>query len=114
MNRSRGKVDRFGRMAVGQKVRFERLEMPPNSYPDGWSMELVRADMQVCIEQRAEIIEIRLGEVDAFVTLRTDGGQVFTRTFHWWGVVAGGSSSLTVLKEPPIQQALPLRAATSP
>lgn len=102
MSRRRSTVERFGRMAVGQRVRFDRLVMPPTTLEAWWNNK----DEPVCIEQFGEIVEIRLGEVDAFVTLRLDEGGGYTKTFNRWGQVPGGFSSLTVLREAPAQCSL--------
>lgn len=107
MKRRGSQVERFGRMAVGQWVRFDRLVMPPTLDDTWWN----NRDEPVPIEQFGEVESIRLGEVDAFVTLRLDGGGGFTQTFNWWGQVPGGFSSLTVLREPPEQRELIRRAA---
>lgn len=107
MARRGASVDRFGRLAVGQLVRYERSMNPPNTYPDDPPMPFLRDEfLLIGIVQFCEVLEIRLGEVDAFVTLRTDGGQVFTHTFNWWGQGPGDSRMAYVVREAPEQRSL--------
>jgi len=96
----RRQLDRFGRMAVGQRVRYDRCIMPPTLLNSFWN----NLDEPVSIQQYAEVIAIAKGEVDAFVTLRFDGGGEKTETFNWYGQEPGGFSSLTVLREAPEQR----------
>ncbi len=103
----RPQLQRFGRTAVGQRVRYDRVIMPPTLLNSFWN----NLDEPVSIQQYAEVIAIAKGEVDAFVTLRFDGGGEKTQMFNWYGQEPGGFSSLTVLREAPEQRTLLREAA---
>lgn len=101
------RLDRFGRMAVGQRIRFTRPVMPPTTdckdFLDAfydWRAEYVQ------IEAEGYIVGLAKGYFDAFVTMRFDDGREVTRTLDSDGFEPGGSDQLHVLQEAPQQRSL--------
>lgn len=108
------RIDRYGRIAVGQRVRWERLDYAPtNGDPRGW---LGRNPTVGTVEIRTEhvVTEIRTTETGVAVVLRHECGAV---QIAWgidaWGHSMGDFASLEVLAEPPEQRAL-IRGASKP
>lgn len=108
VSRSRRQLERFGRMAVGQRVRFERnCVLPPTTDPKefmraffDWQVELVQLVAQ------GHIVRMEKGSFDAFVTMRFDDGREVTRTLDSYGMEPGGWDRLHVLQEAPEQRSL--------
>jgi hypothetical protein len=104
----RKQLDRFGRMAVGQRIRFERnCVLPPTTDPKAymqaffdWQVELVQ------LVDQGLIVGIEKGYFDAFVTMRLDDGREVTRTLDSYGMEPGGWDRLHVLQEAPSQRSL--------
>jgi hypothetical protein len=109
----RRQLQRFGRMAVGQRIRFERnCVLPPTTDPKGymraffdWEAELVQ------LVAKGRIVRIEQGYFDAFVTMRFDDGREVTRTLDADGMEPGGWDRLRVVQEAPEQRSLISEAA---
>lgn len=101
-------IQSFGRIAVGQRIRFERnCVLPPTTDPKAymqaffeWEVELVQ------IVAHGQIVRLGKGYFDAFVTMRFDDGREVTRTLDAHGMEPGGPDRLHVLQETPEQRSL--------
>lgn len=82
----RKQLEAYGRMAVGQRVRYDRCIMPPTLLNSFWN----NRDEPVSIHQLASITAIAKGEDHAFVTLRFEEGGEKTELFNSWGQEPGG------------------------
>jgi hypothetical protein len=94
-------ITRYGRIGVGQRVRFERLEPAPT--PEratfGRGVELVTIRTEHLVD------EIRPCDSGALVTLRhADGAGQLRACFNAYGQCWGGFGGLDVLADAPIKR----------
>lgn len=94
-------LPRYGRIEVGQRVRYERLVPAPTPEPSAhqWG----RGGHVVSIATLHTVREIRLCDSGALVTLQhADGHGEIRACFNAYGQSWGGFGGLDVLKEAPI------------
>jgi hypothetical protein len=101
--KKRRQLDRYGRMAVGQRVTYHRAIMSPLTHPNDWrgrDMEFVFVDMA------GDIVRLQECDSGALVTIRADNGSEICKAFAWEGREWGGLGSLDVVREAPEQRSL--------
>ena len=97
-------IPRYGRIEVGQRVRFERVEPAPT--PE--RATLGRGVETVTIRTEHLVREIRPCDSGVLVTLRhADGRGEIRGCFNCYGQQWGGFGGLTVLADAPMQRGLP-------
>ncbi len=101
------RIQRYGRLEVGQRVRWERLDVAPtNGDPKGW-LGRTPTSGQVEIHTEHVITEIRTTETGVGVVLRHASGAVQVAWgMDQYGHSLGDFASLAILAEAPEQRAL--------
>ena len=97
-------IPAYGRIEVGQRVRFERVMPAPTTE----RATLGRGVETVTIRTEHLVDEIRPCDSGALVTLRhADGRGELRGCFNAYGQLWGGFGGLDVLAQAPMQRALP-------
>lgn len=96
-------IPRYGRIEVGQRVRFERVMPAPTPEP----AHLGRGVETVTIRTEHLVREIRPCDSGVLVTLRhADGRGEVRGCFNAYGELWGGFGGLAVLADAPMQLGL--------
>jgi hypothetical protein len=93
------KIKRYGRIEVGQRVRFERLVLGPGC--ESWT-----SDSTVTLNTEHTVIALHASESGALVELATDEGARQTCSVNSYGQLWGGFGMLHVLAQAPYQMKL--------
>lgn len=94
-------IPRYGRIEVGQRVRFERVEPAPTTV----CATLGRGVVVVTIRTEHMVAEIRPCDSGALVTLRhADGAGQLRACFNAYGQLWGGFGGLDVVADAPINR----------
>ncbi len=97
-------IPRYGRIEVGQRVRFERVMPAPTTE----RATLGRGVETVTVRTEHLVDEIRPCDSGALVTLgHADGAGQLRACFNGYGQQWGGFGGLQVLADAPMQRALP-------
>lgn len=106
------RLARYGRLAVGQRVRWERLASPPTTgAPRNW----LALDVEpVTLRTEHAIVDMRLTDSGAAVVLRhASGAESIAWGVDGYGCQPGSFGQLHVLAEPPEQRSL-IRGGSAP
>lgn len=101
------RTPQYGRIAVGQRVRFDRVMAAPTPEPSAsaWGRN---AGPRVTVRTEHTVTDIQHCESGALVTLRhADGRGERAECFNSYGQMWGGFGGLVVIEEAPEQRALP-------
>lgn len=99
------RMDRYGRLQVGQRVQWERLAAAPSNGRHGaW----ITGDGEfVTLRTEHQIEEIRSTETGAAIVLRHRTGAVqIAYSVDIWGVMRGHFGHLEVITDAPYQSRL--------
>ena len=100
-------IPQYGRIAVGQRVRFDRVMAAPTPEPSAsaWGRN---AGPRVTVRTEHVVTEIQHCDSGALVTLRhADGRGELAECLNSYGQMWGGFGGLVVIEEAPEQRALP-------
>ncbi|WP_164964276.1 hypothetical protein [Rubrivivax sp. JA1026] len=106
-DRKRRRFNQYGRVAIGQRVRFERLELAPGC--QSWGRDA--CTVTICSEH--VVTEICESESGALVTLVDADGDRIRRCFDGDGQLWGGFGGLDVLSDAPLQASIPTLRRTA-
>lgn len=93
------RISQYGRTQVGQRVRYERLELAPGC--ESWS-----SDNVVTLRTEHIVTDLWLSDSGALVELTSDEGHKQTCSVNSYGQLWGGFGNLTVLTQAPYQMGL--------
>jgi hypothetical protein len=106
------RIARYGRLAVGQRVRWERLASPPTTAA---TCNWLAGDVEpVTLRTEHTIVDVRSTDTGAAVVLRhAHGAESIAWGVDAYGCQPGSFGQVHVLAEPPEQRPL-LRGAAAP
>lgn len=99
-------IHRYGRIEVGQRVKFQRLVGAPT--PKESRYQFGRSGHVVTVTTEHIVEDMRICDSGALVTLRhADGEGQLLACFDGYGQCRGGFGGLDVLVDAPYQRNLP-------
>lgn len=109
-------LQQYGRIAVGQRVEYDRVEFAPTNAPPPWyrwgrrntkTREIERLDPTVGVQTFATVVRLERYELGGIgCVLRFDGGNEKTIAIDSYGQSPGNFAGLRVIAEAPMQTKL--------
>jgi hypothetical protein len=109
-------LDRYGRIAVGQLVEYDRVEFAPTNSAPPWYLcgrrntttrEIEHRDETVGVQTLATVVRLERYEMGGIgCVLRFEGGNEKTISINSYGQSPGNFAYLRVIAEPPEQKKL--------